>query len=112
MVRQEFNVLALVKGDERYIYVYDDASRDALLEALQEQAADTGLSLNWFDVAVLTQKANEQAAATPEAEEKRRHGSDNLVDRPQWNRLSPSTCVIWVWRKTPPRTRSSRTART
>jgi hypothetical protein len=60
-VRQEYNVLALIKGEERYVYVYDDASREPLLQALQEQAADSALSLSWFDVAVLTQKAREQA---------------------------------------------------
>ena len=58
---QEFNVLALIKGKERYVYVYDDTSRAPLLEAFRAQAADPELSLNWFDVAVLTQKAREQA---------------------------------------------------
>ena len=61
----EFNVIALIKGDERYVYVYDDESRAALLEAFQEQAAEEELSLNWFDAAVLTQKAQEQAASQP-----------------------------------------------
>lgn len=60
---QEFNVLALIKGNERYVYVYDDSSRSPLLETFRAQAADPDLSLNWFDVAVLTQKAREQAAA-------------------------------------------------
>jgi hypothetical protein len=58
---QEFNVLALVKGGERYVYVYDDESRPILLETFREQAADPALSLNWFDAAVLAQKAREQA---------------------------------------------------
>lgn len=64
-VGREFNVLALIKGEERYVYVYDDASRAPLLETLRTQAEDPNLSLNWFDVAVLTQKAREQAAAAP-----------------------------------------------
>ncbi len=59
---REFNVLALIKGSERYIYVYDDASRSPLLETFRAQAADPELSLNWFDAAILTQKAREQAA--------------------------------------------------
>lgn len=66
-MRQEFNVLALVKGVERYVYVYDDASRKSLLACLQAQAADPALSLNWFDAAVLTRKARAQAAGQPEA---------------------------------------------
>jgi hypothetical protein len=59
---KEFNVLALIKGDERYVYVYDDSSREALVEAFHAQAADPGLAFNWFDAAVLTQKAEEQSA--------------------------------------------------
>jgi hypothetical protein len=60
-VGREFNVLALVKGAERYVYVYDDASRQPLLETFRAQAADPALSLNWFDAAVLARKADEQA---------------------------------------------------
>jgi hypothetical protein len=63
VANKEFNVLALIKGDERYIYVYDDVSRETLVEAFHAQAADPALSFNWFDAAVLTQKAEEQAAA-------------------------------------------------
>lgn len=62
---REFNVLALIKGNERYVYVYDDESGAALLDVFRAQAADPALSLNWFDAAVLTQKAREQAATTP-----------------------------------------------
>jgi hypothetical protein len=65
VANKEFNVLALIKGDERYVYVYDDASREALVQAFHAQAVNTELSLNWFDAAVLTQKAEEQAAGCP-----------------------------------------------
>jgi hypothetical protein len=58
---REFNVLALVKGAERYVYVYDDESRPGLLETFKMQAAEPALNLNWFDAAVLAQKAREQA---------------------------------------------------
>jgi hypothetical protein len=30
-VRREFNVLALIKGNERYVFVYDEDSRVPLL---------------------------------------------------------------------------------
>jgi hypothetical protein len=66
-VGREFNVLALVKGNERYVFVYDDASREPLLEAFRALAADPDLSLNWYDAAVLTQKAHEQASLSPAA---------------------------------------------
>jgi len=64
---QEFNVLALAKGDERYVYIYDDRSRQLLLEHLQEQAASAELVLNWFDASVLTEKVWEQAMQSYEA---------------------------------------------
>jgi hypothetical protein len=64
-VRQEFNVLALIKGDERYVYIYDDASGSALRETFASHAANPALSLNWFDVTVLTQKAREQMEPGP-----------------------------------------------
>jgi hypothetical protein len=63
-VGREFNVLALIKGNDRYVYVYDDQSRQPLLETLQGQAADPELSLNWFDVAVLSQKVQEQTGTS------------------------------------------------
>jgi hypothetical protein len=61
-VPREFNVLALVKGKERYIYVYDDTSCPALVDTFRDQAADPTLSFSWFDAAVLTARAREQAA--------------------------------------------------
>ena len=60
---REFNILALIKGKERYVFVYDDDSRAQLIDALRDQAADPGLTLSWFDAAVLTEKAREQALA-------------------------------------------------
>ena len=66
---QEFNILALIKGEERFIFVYDDESRAELIDALRDQAADPRLTLSWFDAAVLTEKAREQALAN-QAEEK------------------------------------------
>lgn len=66
---REFNVLALFKGEECYVYVYDDASASPLLETFRTQAADPRLSLNWFDAAVLTRKAHEQLAAAASSPE-------------------------------------------
>jgi hypothetical protein len=58
----ELNVLALLKGRERYVFVYDDASHAQLLEVMSEQAADPRLSLTWFDATVLKSKVHEQVA--------------------------------------------------
>jgi hypothetical protein len=70
---QEFNVLALVKGQEHYIFVYDDDSRMPLIDAIRDHASDPRLSFNWFDAAVLSQKAREQTAvATASPEDRQR----------------------------------------
>jgi hypothetical protein len=60
-VRRELNVLALIKGEERYVYIYDDHSRAQLLDAFRDHAADPHLNLTWFDAAVLREKARAQA---------------------------------------------------
>lgn len=63
---RELNVLALVKGQERYIFVYDDESRDRLIDAFRDQAASPRLSLTWLDALVLTRKAREQQETAPD----------------------------------------------
>jgi tripartite-type tricarboxylate transporter receptor subunit TctC len=57
----DLNVLALVRGEERFIFVYDDQSRDEILDAIRDAAADPQISLSWFDAAVLTERARQQA---------------------------------------------------
>ncbi len=61
----EVNVLALVKGAERYVFLYDDASGPQLIDSFRDQAANPHLSLSWFDAMVLTRKAQEQEATAP-----------------------------------------------
>lgn len=57
---REVNVLALHKGAEHYVYVFDDDSLETLLETFAAHAESDSLSLNWFDAAVLAQRAREQ----------------------------------------------------
>jgi hypothetical protein len=59
----EVNVLALVKGPDRFVYVYDDESQEELIDAIRDHAADPSLSLSWFDATVLTRKARDQVRA-------------------------------------------------
>ncbi len=65
-MRRELNVLALIKGEERYVYIFDDASRAQLIDAFRDQAAAPDLNFNWFDAAVLTERARQQARSEPE----------------------------------------------
>ncbi len=63
---QELNVLALIKGIERFIFVYDDQSTPELIDDIRDKAANPAVSLNWFDAAVLTERVrNPQAEPNP-----------------------------------------------
>ncbi len=53
---QDINVLALVKGEERYVFLYDDANRAETLRMLGRYASNPELSFTWYDAAVLSQK--------------------------------------------------------
>ena len=50
---RDLNVLALVKGVERFVFVYDDDSREEAIAAIRDQAADPTVSMSWFDAALL-----------------------------------------------------------
>lgn len=53
---QEINVLALVKGNERFIFLFDDKNRDETLRQLARFAADPELDFSWYDAAMLSRK--------------------------------------------------------
>lgn len=55
-MNQDINVLALVKGEERYIFLYDDDRKSETLRTLGRFASDPELSFTWYDAAVLSQK--------------------------------------------------------
>ena len=60
-VSQDINVLALVKGEERYVFLYDDASRAETLRVLGRYASNPELSFTWYDAAVLSQKIRQES---------------------------------------------------
>ena len=57
---QDINVLALVKGQERYVFLYDDMSRAETLRTLGRYASNPQLSFTWYDAAVLSQKIRQE----------------------------------------------------
>jgi hypothetical protein len=61
--REDTNVLALVKGTERYVFLYDDKSRGDTLRVLGRYASNPDLSFTWFDAAMLSQKVRAARAA-------------------------------------------------
>ena len=60
-MNQEVNVLALVKGKERYVFLYTGQNREEILESFGRYASDPELSFTWYDAAVMTQKAIREA---------------------------------------------------
>jgi hypothetical protein len=64
-VNDDINVLALVKGRERYIFLYEDSQRAEALRTLGRFASNPELSFTWYDAAVLSQKVRNEPAKTP-----------------------------------------------
>lgn len=64
---QDTNMLALVKGSERYVFLYTEANRQETLRTLGRFASNPELSFSWYDAAVLSQKIRQESikAATP-----------------------------------------------
>ena len=60
----DINVLALVKGQERYIFLFDDSHRTETLRTLGRFASNPELSFSWFDAAVLGQKVHQTVEET------------------------------------------------
>ena len=63
---QERNVLALFKGQARFIFVYDDDSRETLIDLIRDQAADPATTINWFDAALLTERVRNHVESSQE----------------------------------------------
>ncbi|PQO44580.1 hypothetical protein [Blastopirellula marina] len=59
---EEINVLALVKGEERYVFLFSDQRRAEALRTLGRYASNPELSFTWYDAAVLSQKIRAQIA--------------------------------------------------
>src|SRR5262249_43722144 len=67
MSQKGINVLALLKGEERYIFLYDDRSAEQILQTLGSYAADPELSFSWYDAAVLSQRVRQLRAESDDA---------------------------------------------
>jgi len=50
------NVLTLVKGEERYIFMYDDADLAETIRMFGRFASNKELSFTWYDAAVLSSR--------------------------------------------------------
>jgi len=58
-----WNVVALVRGAERYCWIFDDDAVDAAVRSAGKFAANPELSLTWRDAAIVAQKMRQQQIA-------------------------------------------------
>jgi hypothetical protein len=99
----EVNVVALVRGEEQYIFVFDPSRRTELLRLLGRYAADPTLSFNWFDAAVLSQKIREMMPATVSAPGTHIPGSHTLSNESDSGLLESASQATAFKRKPVPR---------
>lgn len=65
MIDQDINILALVKGSERYVFLYTASTRTDLFRTLGRFASNPELSFTWYDATVLSQKVREERKTDP-----------------------------------------------
>jgi hypothetical protein len=53
---EDIHIQALVKGEERYIFVFKDSTRADMLRTLGKFASDPDLSFSWYDAACLSNR--------------------------------------------------------
>lgn len=75
-MNEDVNVLALVKGKERYLFLYDDSQQADALRALGRHASNPELSFTWYDAAVLSRRIrNEAQKAEPVSDRLKRRAA-------------------------------------
>jgi len=62
------NYTVLVKGTERYVFIWEDRDLKALLQTMGRFAAGKELSFTWYDAMVLSQRARKQATKSGTAQ--------------------------------------------
>ena len=67
MHNKDFHVLALVKGEHQFVYIFDEMGWDDLVETLCQQAEDPNLEFSWFDAALLSHRAKTQIESANES---------------------------------------------
>lgn len=83
---QDINVLALVKGEERYIFLFDDGHRAETLRTLGRFASNAELNFSWYDAAVLSQRIRQTAEEQAREEER----TSAFTSRPRFKLPMPS----------------------
>lgn len=53
--------VALVKGDEKYLFVFDETQEPEILRVFGRFASNPLLSFTWYDAAVLSQQVKDRS---------------------------------------------------
>ena len=56
---EDVNVMAVIKGDERYVFLFDDANSVEVMRQAGRFAANPDLSFSWYDAAILSQRVRQ-----------------------------------------------------
>lgn len=79
-MEKEINVLALVKGEERFIFLFDDQNRDETLRQLARFAADPELDFSWYDAAMLSRKIRDAVPSDDDLQASQEFDSLSIED--------------------------------
>lgn len=60
-MNDDINMITVIKGKEKYIFLYEDAQRAEALKTLGRYASNPDLSFSWYDAAVLSQKIRQSS---------------------------------------------------
>lgn len=74
---KNISVLALVKGEEKYIFLFNDRNRKKTLRQLGRFASNPELSFTWYDAAVMSQKVRKLTRIEEAMESRYRASSSN-----------------------------------
>jgi len=65
----DYHLLCLIKGKDKYAFLYDDSSRAETLRVLGRFASHPELSFTWHEAAVLSQKIRQESSKQKEAKD-------------------------------------------
>ena len=58
---RDVKVIALIKGKEQYVFIYNESNRTEILRLLGRYASNPELSFTWYDAAVLSQRIRQES---------------------------------------------------
>ena len=82
-VAKDIKVIALVKGEEQYVFLYNENNRTEIQRLLGRYASNPELSFTWYDAAVLNKKIlqeSQQQARERQRSEAQQYGIPLSVD--------------------------------